>query len=164
MSVKLKPITETSWLVLGDTDDNRIGLLTEIQNQYVLMVKGEKKQFIDRKEVNKFFKEDVFGNVVESNPTTEIKKDKFINGYPVDFDDPHEVILKGNTLPLFTKKASSEVFYCAGFYCIKFPKNWMSAFTPKLATLQSYEYAGPYKTEMEANIALSSLRKTKPLE
>ena len=38
MSVKLKPITEKSWLVLGDTEDARIGLLTEIRDQYVLMV------------------------------------------------------------------------------------------------------------------------------
>ena len=60
MTIKLKPITETSWLVLGDTDDTRIGLLTEVRNQYILMVKGNKQQFSNRKEVNKFFNEDVF--------------------------------------------------------------------------------------------------------
>ena len=40
MSVKLKSITEKSWLVIGDTEDTRIGLLTEIRDQYVLMVEA----------------------------------------------------------------------------------------------------------------------------
>ena len=163
MSVKLKPITETSWLVIGDTEDNRIGLLTEIRNQYVLMVKGEKQQFINRKEVNKFFNEDVFENVVEPSTESSVKKDYFINGYPVDFDSPNEVLLKGNKLPLFSKKATSEVYYSAGYYCLHFPKNWMPAYCPKLSTLETYEYAGPFKTEMEMRSSLTKNRKEKNL-
>ncbi len=161
MSVKLKPITETSWLVIGDTEDIRIGLLTEIRNEYVLMTKGEKTKFLNRKEVNKFFKEDVFGNVVQTAEEKDVKKDYFINGYPVDFDNPHEVIIKGNKLPLFSKKASSDVYYSAGYYCLHFPKNWMPAYCPKLSTLESYEYSGPYKTEDEMKSNLARLRKEK---
>jgi hypothetical protein len=163
MSVKLKPITETSWLVIGDTDDNRIGLLTEIRNQYVLMVKGEKQQFINRKEVNKFFNEDVFQNVVEPITDANVKKDYFINGYPVDFDGPNEVLIKGNKLPLFSKKATSDVYYSAGYYCLHFPKNWMPAYCPKLSTLETYEFAGPFKTEMEMRSSLTKNRKEKNL-
>lgn len=161
MTVKLKPITEHSWLVIGDTDDNRIGLLTEIRNQYVLMVKGQKQQFIDRKEVNKFFNEDVFNNLVEPEPEEDVKKTYFINGFPVDFDNPNEVIIKGNKLPLFSKKATSEVYYSAGYYCLNFPKNWMPAFCPKLTTLETYEYLGPFKTDLEMRNALTRSRKEK---
>lgn len=161
MSVKLKPITETSWLVLGDTDDTRIGLLTEIRDNYVLMAQGEKTQFLNRKEVNKFFKEDVFENVVQTEAVEDVKKDYFINGYPVDFDSPNEVILKGNKLPLFSKKATSEVYYSAGYYCLHFPKNWMPAFCPKLSTLETYEFAGPFKSELEMRSNLTKLRKEK---
>jgi len=163
MSTKLKPITETAWLVIGDTDDNRIGLLTEIRNQYVLMVKGEKQQFLNRKEVNKFFNEDVFENVVEPTVETDVKKDYFINGYPVDFDGPNEVLIKGNKLPLFSKKATSEVYYSAGYYCLHFPKNWMPAYCPKLSTLETYEYTGPFKSEMEMRSSLTKNRKEKNL-
>jgi hypothetical protein len=159
MSVKLKSITETSWLVIGDTDDIKIGLLTKLRDEYVLMAKGEKKKFIDRKEVNKYFAEDVFDNVVESVQEIDVKKDYFINGYPIDFETPYEVILKGNKLPLFSKKATSDVYYSAGFYCLHFPKNWMPAFCPKLSTLETYEYAGPFKTEMEMKSMLGKLRK-----
>jgi hypothetical protein len=161
MTVKLKPITETSWLVLGDTDDTRIGLLTEIRDNYVLMVKGEKKSFLSRKEVNKYFQEDVFENVVETTTEEPVQKDYYINGYPVDFDSPNEVIIKGNKLPLFSKKATSDVYYSAGYYCLHFPKNWMPAYCPKLSTLETYEYAGPFKSEMEMKSNLVKLRKEK---
>jgi hypothetical protein len=161
MSVKLKPITETSWLVIGDTDDTRIGLLTEIRDRYVLMAKGEKRQFISRKEVNKYFKENVFDNVIDTIVEDETKKDYYINSYPVNFDSPNEVIIKGNKLPLFSKKAASDVYYSAGYYCLHFPKNWMPAYCPKLTTLESYEYAGPFKSEMEMRSNLVKLRKEK---
>lgn len=161
MSVKLKPITEQSWLVLSDIDDSRVGLLTEVKDQYTLMVSGEKQRFLSRKEVNKFFNEDVFKNVAE--PVTEevVKKDYFINGFPVDFDSPNEVLIKGNSLPLFSKKSTSDVYYSAGYYCLNFPKNWMPAYCPKLSTLQAYEYAGPFKSEIEMRSVLTKLRKEK---
>jgi hypothetical protein len=164
MTVKLKPITETSWLVLGDTDDTRIGLLTEIRDNYILMAQGEKKSFLGRKEVNKYFKEDVFNNVLEPEIEETVQKDYYINGYPVDFDGPNEVIIKGNKLPLFSKKATSEVYYSAGYYCLNFPKNWMPAYCPKLSTLETYEYAGPFKTEMEMRSSLIKLRKEKNIK
>ena len=164
MSIKLKSITEPSWLVIGDTDDIRIGLLSEIRDRYVLMAKGEKKQFLSRKEVNKYFKEDVFENVVHSEPAESVKKDYFINGFPVDFDNPHEVILKGNTLPLYSKKASSEIYYSAGYFCLGFEKNWMPALSPKLSTLNRYEYRGPFKDEAEMKLNLARLRKLRNKE
>lgn len=161
MSVKLKTITETSWLVIGDTEDIRIGLLTEARDRYVLMVKGEKKQFLNRKEVNGYFKEDIFRNTSNIEESTDIKKDYYVSGYPVDFDNPHEVILKGNTLPLFSKKSTSDVYYSAGYYCLHFPKNWMPAYCPKLSTLENYKYAGPFKSEVEMRAHLVKLRKEK---
>ena len=161
MSVKLKSITETSWLVLGDTDDIRVGLLTEIKDRYILMSSGEKTQFLNRKEVNKFFNEDIFQHVVDSTTEDDTKKNYYINGYPVDFNNPNEVIIKGNNLPLFNKKTTSDVYYSAGYYCLNFPKNWMPAYCPKLSTLETYEYAGPYKTELEMRSSLIRLRKEK---
>ncbi len=163
MSIKLKPITEQSWLVINDTEETRVGLLTEIRDQYTLMVAGAKQQFLNRKEVNKFFNEDVFSNVAE--PVVEELTDKnyFIRGYPVDFDNPSEVLVKGNKLPLFSKKSTSDVYYSAGYYCLNFPKNWMPAYCPKLSTLETYEYVGPFKSEIEMRSQLTKMRKEKNL-
>lgn len=160
MSVKLKLITEKSWLVIGDIEETKIGLLTELRNQYVLMVKDSKKHFTSKKEVNDYFNEDVFQKVEGAEEAIQ-KKDYFIRGYPVDFDNPHEVIFAGNSLPLFSKKESSEVYYCAGYYCLEFPKNWVLTFCPKLKTLLTYNYLGPFKTELEVKTNLTRLRKEK---
>ena len=159
MTTRLKPITPTSWIVINDIDENRIGLLTEIRNQYILMVKGEKRQFIDRKEVNKFFNENIFDNVVETK--TEEKKQYYINGYPVNYDTPLEVFIKGNKLPLYSKKQTSDVVYSAGYYCLGFPKLWMPVYCPKLSTLELYPYAGPFVTEEEMKRELSARRREK---
>jgi len=161
MSTRLKTITEKSWLVLSDTDDTRIGLLTEVRDQYILMAAGAKKQFLNRKEVNKFFNEDVFNNVAETVSDDATEKTYFINGYPVDFDNPCEVLVKGTTLPLFSKKSTSDIYYSAGYFCLYFPKNIMPAFCPKLSTLETYKYAGPYKTEFEMRSELTKLRRLK---
>lgn len=160
MSVKLKPVTESAWLVINDTDDNRVGLLTEIRNQYVLMIAGAKKNFINRKEVNNYFKEDIFKSVpqiIAEDKSDE--KENFINGYPVNFKTPIEVNIVGNKLPLFTKKQDSNVYYCAGYYCFNFPKEWLGALCPKLSTIQAWEHVGPFKTKDEMKLELSKLRK-----
>ena len=106
----------------------------------------------------------MFETVVEPAVETGDKKDYFINGYPVDFDCPNEVVLKGNRLPLFSKKPSSEVYYSAGYYCLDFPRNSMPAFCPKLSTLETYSYAGPFKSEMEMRSELHKRRKLRNIK
>lgn len=159
MSVKLKPITEKSWLVIGDTEDTNIGLLTETRNQYLLMMKGKKQQFLSRKDVNTFFNEDVFNNIGTEEKNIDEKRDFFVNGYPVNFDNPVETTLSTSNLPLFRKKDTSDVYYCAGYYCIKFSDSWLHAFCPKLSTLQEYEYKGPFKSKIDLQVALKTARK-----
>jgi len=61
-------------------------------------------------------------------------------------------------IPTFTKTAKSTVRYCAGHYGIKFPKGWVTSFCPKLATLKSYEYIGPFKSESDMNIGIKRER------
>jgi hypothetical protein len=164
MTTRLKTITPASWLVIGDTDDVRIGLLTQVRNEYILMIKDQKRKFLDRKAVNQYFSEDIFQNIIESDDVLSKKTGCFINGYPTDFNDPHEVVTKGGKLPLYSKKLTSDVYYAAGYYCVNFPKNWMPGFCPKLSTLGNYEYLGPFKTELEMRAALTKARKEKKLK
>ena len=157
--MKLKTITETSWLVVDDVETDRVGLLTEIRDRYTLMIKGEKKQFLNRKEISDYFKQDIFTNIIEQKVVVE-KTECFVKGFPVDYENPHEVVLRGVDLPLYSKKLTSDIYYSAGYYCLNFPKNWMPAYCPKLSTLQSYEYAGPFLSEVEMRNQLSKLRKS----
>lgn len=156
---KLKPITDKSWLVLADEGLERIALLSEQHTKFVLISKDAKTTFENKEEVKMFFAEDVFSNVVETSKEDEVEY--YIKGYPVDFNKPFEADSedKINDLPMYTKTETSDVMYVAGYFCLDFPKNWMPAYCPKLATLDKYGYKGPFKTEREMKFQLSKLRK-----
>jgi len=159
--VKLKPITEKSWIVLTDDGLQRIALLSEQKDKLVLIAKGAKTPFNSREEVNEFFKENIFDNLVEVvEEKTEVEY--YINGYLVDFDLPFEVTDKlpeHEHLPLYTKTAISTVKYAAGYYCFGSEKGWGPAFCPKLATVDKYECKGPFKSEKEMKAVLKKVRR-----
>ena len=156
--VILKEITDNSWLVLSDEEQERIGLLSSNPNGFVLLSKGGKVTFADKEDVEQFFEESVFDKVVK--PEIQEQKEYFVKGYPVDFDNPFEADAEDeiSELPLFTKTKASKVYHCAGYYCILFPKGWTHSFCPKLATLDKYKYVGPFRTEMEMKSHLSMLK------
>jgi hypothetical protein len=158
--VQLKEITDKSWLVMTDKSHENVGLLS-VSNTgtFVLLSKEGRVSFADEEEVKRFFEEDVFDKVVHNEGGEE--KEFFIKGYPVDFEHPYEADSedKISSLPLYTKSPKSDVYHCAGYYCISYPKGWLQSFCPKLATLDKYEYVGPFKTKMEMKSQLSILKK-----
>ena len=145
---------------MTEKEQEKIGLLSANKTgTYLLLTSSGKMQFANDDEVIAFFEEDVFENVVVTAMAEE--KDFFVKGFPVDFDNPFEADAEDviSELPLYTKTKSSKVYHCAGYYCVKFPKGWTNSFSPKLSTLQRYEYVGPLKTEMEMKSNLSILKK-----
>lgn len=156
--VKLKAITGSSWLLMTDDGQQKIGILSENHGGYMLLAKETKTHFATKDEINQFFAEDVFTNLVEN---TDDDTEYFVKGYSVNFDKPHEVDSEDvmTDLPLYAKTAESDVYHCAGYYCIMFPKGWVYGFCPKYSTLSKYEYRGPFKTEDEVKSTLSILRK-----
>lgn len=160
MIIQLKEITNNSWLVITEKEQEKIGLLSESRNgTFTLLSKSGKAKFENEKEVTSFFEENIFDNVIVTALITETNFT--VKGYPVDFDHPFEADSEDtvSNLPLYTKTKTSKVYHCAGYYCIKFPKGWTSSFSPKLSTLQKYKYNGPWKTEMEMKSNLSVYKK-----
>ena len=160
MTIQLKAITDNSWLVMTEKEQEKVGLLSENRiGQFTLLSKDGKVKFASEGEVKAFFEEDIFDNILVA-PLAEAKE-YTVKGFPVDFDNPFEADEEDvvSDLPLYTKTKVSKVFHCAGYYCIKFPKGWTSSFSPKHSTLIKYEFAGPYKTEMEMKTNLSIFKK-----
>jgi len=155
--VKLKPITDKSWLVLTDDSlESRVGLLTKGLDKYILMARAAKTEFRNKEEIAEFFNCNIFNNLVEVEDKPE-DKEYFIKGYPVDFNDPHEV--EGtHDLPLYGKTETSSIYYAAGYYCLGFPKGWVHSFCPKHSTLTKYKYRGPFRTEGEMRHILKKMK------
>jgi hypothetical protein len=157
--VKLKSLTDKSWLVLADDGVQQVALLSEQKDKLILIAKNVKTVFNNRAELQDFFAEDIFKNIIENNPKE--KAEYFVKGFAVDYDNPIEADIAkiASPLPLYTKTATSGIYYSAGYYCLNFPKQWMPAFCPKLATLEKYSYEGPFRTEKEMKFVLTKLRR-----
>jgi hypothetical protein len=153
--VKLKPITTESWLVLtSDGTNSKIGLLSEQRDKIILLAGKIKTVFRNREEVVDFFQDDVFVNVLEES-NTETGKQFFVRGFPVIHDNPVEAPDVKHTLPIYAKEGSTNILFSAGYYCLNFPKCWRPSYCPKLKTLESYPFEGPFKTKAEMQAVLT---------
>lgn len=160
--VKLKRITDESWLVLAP-DMSRIGVLSEqANNKLVLLAKGIKETFSDRKEVESFFDDNsIFDDQLELEYDTD---SVYVKGMPVKgnraFEVPADKLPENhNDLPIYTKKERSNGFLCAGYYAVDFCRNgWSPFFCPRFDTLSKYDYHGPFKTNEELKDAIIKLK------
>ena len=91
---------------------------------------------------------------------TENNKGTFVDvyGYNTNCEEVFNVRTEEN-IPVFTKTVNSKNYHCAGYYAIYFPSiKWSSAFCPRLKTLKSYPFMGPFKTESDVNLAMKRKR------
>jgi len=79
-------------------------------------------------------------------------------GYPANSESVFNVGTDDN-IPVYTKSEASSMYYAAGHYAIFFPGiKWSSAFCPRVRTLKTYPFIGPYKTESDVNLAIKRKR------
>ena len=78
--------------------------------------------------------------------------DKVVDGFPTK-DVPYPA--EHSKLPVYRKTEKGKAVYAAGYYIVKFEgMGWQWAFSPKLDTLNKYQYKGPFRTEWEMNLEL----------
>jgi len=106
-----------------------------------------------------YFGEDITDNEIRKRSTNSQEGiTNKIRGYPLNFETP--IMVDDSSLPLFKKSRTSDVIYCAGFYCIKGPEGWRKSFCPKRSTLTSLaEWEGPFATELEMVSVLNIKKK-----
>ena len=72
-----------------------------------------------------------------------------VYGYPTNHTAYNQIWNVQHKLPLYTKTAKSSSYHCAGYYIIKFDKIWCKSSSPKLITLQRYQFLGPFKNKID---------------
>ena len=143
-----------------------------IKNQYWVVTDGEKKVGNVTSEGNGF---DVkIGNNVEHYTTTKaIQKIKKIEFTKIEKAKPaappfavfptnrttiyNSVLDVKKKLHLYTTTPKSKCYYAAGWFAIKQGLEFTAIFCPKYIFIQRYPYAGPFKTEKEANSSINSV-------
>ena len=75
------------------------------------------------------------------------------NGYPTNVDTVYNEQLQ-DTVPVYTKTATSTQYFAAGYWGILFPHGWRPSFCPRYKTLQDYTHLGPYTNEADMYLAI----------
>lgn len=163
VKTKLQQISDEAWLVRQG--DHRLGILNkDVQERYTYISGKTLQLFDDDTEVREHF-----GNIKlfeeAINSPENVDDEFFIKGHKVDVRNPIPVEENDPNyladIPLYLKTESSDVYYAAGWYCINFDKAWKHGHGPKLQTLLTYGYTGPFKTELECRAELKRLNKEK---
>ena len=156
MTIKAKPILKNKfWIV--EKDGERIGTLSKQEDKrYMYSCATGTEYFSDTKSFNSYIGGVSWDKTSISDADSVIKE---IHGFSTS-TKPHNVIYNvQKKLPLFTKSKKSKSLYCAGYYIIKFDKGWVRSFCPKLVTLETYDYKGPFKTEFTMREELKNANK-----
>jgi len=153
MDIHAKPIVDgVLWIV--EQGGVRVGTLHKKENNHYMFSTKQGEMFFSRRsDLVKQFGKEFF--LKETDKNISKLEDFECHGYPTKWK-PHKSMYNiRKKLPLFTKSNQSKSLFCAGHYIIKFPKNWVRSFCPKLITVERYSYYGPFKSEEEAKEALS---------
>jgi hypothetical protein len=156
MDFKLKPITETSWIL--HNNGSRLAVITLNNNVYNLIGKIPIKEFKTLDELS----EKLGGKVIFEEPEVQIEKEQGeINGYPIKHNNSFNIELK--EYPSYTKTVESNNRFAAGYYAIQFSYGWTQSYCPKTNTLDSNNWIGPFRTKLEMLNAISTKKKEIPL-
>lgn len=82
-------------------------------------------------------------------PNEEVKQVETVLGFPVKCDAFNPIWDIKRKIPVFTKTEKSRTLHAAGYYIIEFDTGWVQSFCPKVSTLDTNTYRGPYKDKLE---------------
>ena len=160
-----KPILNGRFWILEE-DGRKLGTICKQEDRrYMFSCDTGTMIFDNQKQLqNKFTGNWMWGSTVErtvgeSNGESK-QKEVSVYDYPSKFIAYNQIFDVQKKLPLFTKSKKSKSLYCAGYYIIRFEKGWVRSFCPKLLTLNSYPFRGPFRTQLEMKQELANANKT----
>jgi len=141
---KMLQLTTNSWLIRASSGTS--GILFKTQEGYLFMSPASRLEFDDLDAVKKKF------GKLEIEQRQDEDEVSQIHGYPVKHE---HIVIQNEDPPLYT--TGGKVIFAAGYWGLKFPNGWTSAFCPKQKTTQEYESCGPFRSKLELNNHISSL-------
>jgi hypothetical protein len=134
---KMLQLTNNSWLIRTSTGSS--GMLFKTGETYLFMSPSSRIEFETFEAVQK-----KFGKLVQEQRAEEDAEAGHINGFPVK----HEHIeVHSENPPLYT--TGGRVIFAGGYWGLKFPNGWTTAYCPKQKTTTDYESVGPFRNKLE---------------
>lgn len=143
-----KEVMPGKFWILEDSVGSRKGTLrTDPNGEYYAVVDGTSKSYNNWTEMAREL--NIIANtIVETNEKTSSSNHN-VHGYPVKCEPFNPIWDVKRKLPMFTKNSRSKSLHAAGYYIIHFEHGWVTSFCPKVVTLDSNEFQGPFKTKLE---------------
>jgi hypothetical protein len=86
-----------------------------------------------------------------------------VMGYPTDQEEVFNV-KEIDGFPTFTKKAASKSTHVAGWYGLRFKNGWVCSLCPRLTTVKTNTFVGPYRTKMDLKVVLGQQKDVEIIE
>lgn len=140
------------WII--EDSGTKVGTIHNGDNVFTVTFKGGLKRYNDLHDL-----EDALELTLSSTENADIPSKVMdqVDGYTTGWNKvANKQILDG--IPVFTKTENSSSYHAAGHYALKFPNGWTPSFCPRLNTIKSYEYIGPFKTMEDITIAIRRKR------
>ena len=155
-----KPILENRFWIL-ESDGQKVGTICRQEDRrYMFSCSDGTRIFDNQQQLQKNFSGDwMWGSTVSAPVEVKENEDNTVYDYPSKFKPYNMVFDVKKKLPLFNKSKKSKSLYCAGYYIIQFEKGWVRSYCPKLLTLESYPFKGPFRTSLEMKTELSNANK-----
>ena len=155
-----KPILENRFWIL-ESDGEKVGTICRQEDRrYMFSCSDGTRIFDNQQQLQKNFNGDwMWGSTISAPKESKENEDNSVYDYPSKFKPYNMVFDVKKKLPLFNKSKKSKSLYCAGYYIIQFEKGWVRSYCPKLLTLESYPFKGPFRTSLEMKTELSNANK-----
>jgi len=155
-----KPILENRFWIL-ESDGQKVGTICRQEDRrYMFSCSDGTRIFDNQQQLQNSMRGDwMWGSTVSAPKEEKENEDNSVYDYPSKFKPYNMVFDVKRKLPLFNKSKKSKSLYCAGYYIIKFEKGWVRSYCPKLLTLDSYPFKGPFRTSLEMKTELSNANK-----
>jgi hypothetical protein len=162
MTIKFyaKPILENRFWIL-ESNGEKVGTICRQEDRrYMFSCSDGTRIFDTQQQLQKNFSGDwMWGSTISAPKEEKENEDNSVYDYPSKFKPFNMVFDVKRKLPLFNKSKKSKSLYCAGYYIIQFEKGWVRSYCPKLLTLDSYPFKGPFRTSLEMKTELSNANK-----
>ena len=99
---------------------------------------------------------EIFDSATSSVPGSAQLQDAL--GYPTDLEQVFN-LCEDQGLPCYTKAKNSKVVHAAGWYGMQRNGLHAEAFCPKVNTLRTYPYIGPFKSQSDLRVAMTSWKR-----
>jgi hypothetical protein len=137
------PVIEDKFYIV-ESHGSKVGTLKSFESGYIFYNNIDNTETL-YKDLNSF-------NIKEKKSKTYVNDTVY--GYQTNTEIAYDKSLQDN-VPIYKKTATSQQYFAAGYYGIKFPRlGWSDAFCPRLNTLNDYDFIGPFKNLSDAQLAI----------